>query len=287
MTALLTELRKKARVRTRLQSIHDDLRERLQALRDKSMLEESHRRLDREWVDPRIAYPSYKAFDEFIDLERLKSLDGYLRRRLERRTTDGKFWTGPYTLKVLGDRLPGSKMIELTRNRKGANLDYFDLDQEGLWEPSEHAEEFSEVLAFARTLPFKSTGRILIMYDLGGSPVTPHRDHDKVEISHEFIWFRTNLVKPFYMMNKATGQKTYVEGYSAWFDTVNQFHGADAVPGLSVSLRVDGRFEDALRARMPVPSRNAASAASLWACIGDQPVAEGPPRPVLRTSPGS
>jgi hypothetical protein len=270
MAGLLTEFRKKAKVRTRLQSIHDDVRERLRALRDKPALEQSHRRLEQEWIDPRIAYPSYKSFDDLIDLDRLKRLDGYLRERLERRTADGRFWTGPYTLKVLGDRLPGSKMIELTRNTKGASPDYFDLDQEGLWEPSEHAEEFSEILAFARSLPFKSTGRILVMYDFVGSPVTPHRDHDKIEISHEFIWFRTNLVKPFYMMDKATGRKAYVDGYSAWFDTVNQFHGADAAPGLSLSLRVDGRFTDDLRARMPVPDRNVASTASLWAAIGDR-----------------
>jgi len=274
MAGLFTELRKKARVRTRLQSLGDDVREKLRALRDSSMLEESRRRLEQAWVDPRIVYPSYKSLDNFIDLDRLERLDGYLRERLERRTADGKFWTGPYTLKVLGDRLPGSKMIELTRNTKGGTPDYFDLDQQGLWKPSEHAEEFSEVLAFARSLPFQSTGRILVMYDFGGSPVTPHRDHDKIELSHEFIWLRTNLVKPFYMMDKTTGEKAYVQGHSAWFDTVNQFHGADAVPGLSVSLRVDGRFDDALRARMPIPDRNLASTASLWACIGDRSASE-------------
>jgi len=119
MAGLFTELRKKARVRTRLQSLGDDVREKLRALRDSSMLEESRRRLEQAWVDPRIVYPSYKSLDNFIDLDRLKRLDGYLRERLERRTADGKFWTGPYTLKVLGDRLPGSKMIELTRNTKG------------------------------------------------------------------------------------------------------------------------------------------------------------------------
>ena len=123
---------------------------------------------------------------------------------------------------------------------------------------------------FIRTLPFKATGRMLIMYDFGGRPVTAHRDHDRIEVSNEFIWFRTNLTKPFFVMNKQTGERKYVESYSAWFDTVNQFHGADPAQEFSISLRVDGTFTDELRARIPVPSQNQASTASLWACIGDK-----------------
>ncbi|MFL6468583.1 MAG: hypothetical protein ACJ72Z_11560 [Pyrinomonadaceae bacterium] len=52
-------------------------------------------------VDPRVSYPSYKSMDEFIDIERLRSLDGYIRNKIKRRLTehdDPKFYTGPYTL---------------------------------------------------------------------------------------------------------------------------------------------------------------------------------------------
>ncbi|HSK73105.1 MAG TPA: hypothetical protein VK892_15510, partial [Pyrinomonadaceae bacterium] len=35
-------------------------------------------------VDSRIKYPSYKSFDEFIDLKRLRSLDGYITQRIKR-----------------------------------------------------------------------------------------------------------------------------------------------------------------------------------------------------------
>ena len=34
-------------------------------------------------VEPRITYPCYKSLDEYIDVERLKSLDGYLKRKVE------------------------------------------------------------------------------------------------------------------------------------------------------------------------------------------------------------
>ncbi len=35
--------------------------------------------------DPQITYPSYKSFDEFIDIERLTSLDGYIKQKIKRR----------------------------------------------------------------------------------------------------------------------------------------------------------------------------------------------------------
>jgi hypothetical protein len=66
-------------------------------------------------VDERVKYPSYKSFDEFIDVERLRALDGYImqriKRRLRERRGDYKFYTGPYKLnRAVADR-PGSRMI--------------------------------------------------------------------------------------------------------------------------------------------------------------------------------
>ena len=104
------------------------------------------------------------------------------------------------------------------------------------------------------------------MYDDIDRPVTAHRDHTDVDVCHEFIWFRSNLRKPFYMLNQHTNEKLYVASYSAWFDTVNQFHGTDACPGISFSIRVDGVFTDEFRKRIPVPAGNLAAAPALWAC---------------------
>ena len=45
---------------------------------------------------PSISYPSYKSFDEFIDVEQLKALDDYISSRLRRRLeSDGdlRFYT--------------------------------------------------------------------------------------------------------------------------------------------------------------------------------------------------
>jgi hypothetical protein len=221
-------------------------------------------------VDPRISFPSYKSFDEFIDVERLRSLDGYIRQRIRRRLTENndlKFYTGPYTLKEDGAGRPGSRMIYLAESQLPDS--YFDLDRTEIWRQTEAATEFSLLMDFIRTLPFKATGRMLIMYDDEPREVPAHRDHTETEILHDFIWFRTNLNKPFYMLNYVTGEKKEVEGYSAWFDTVNQFHGSGASEGLVFSVRVDGIFTEEFRRKIPRPAFNAASTPSYWASFDE------------------
>lgn len=221
-------------------------------------------------VDPRVSFPSYKSFDEFIDVERLKSLDGYITQRIKRRlqsqARDYKFYTGPYRLDGSNPDRPGSRMIYLAYSEQPDS--YFDLDRTELWHQTAAANEFALLMDFIATLPFKATGRMLIMYDDAARAVPAHRDHIETEICHEFLWFRTNLKKPFYVLNHKTNEKKYVETYSAWFDSVNQFHGSDACDGISFSIRVDGKFTDEFRTQIPKPEYNAASTPSFWACSG-------------------
>jgi hypothetical protein len=223
-----------------------------------------------EQIEAPITYPSYKSFDEFVNIEWLKSLDGYVTERVRRHAEaqqDYQFYTGPFTLERQSPVRPGTRMIYLSQSKLTDS--YYDLDRTELWEPTPAAEEFSELLDFIAALPFEATGRMLIMYDNAPRPVTPHRDHDVVEVCHEFVWFRTNLTKPFYMLNHRTGERQYVASYSAWFDTVNQYHGSDPCDGLSFSVRVDGRFTDEFRRLIPRPRVNPASAPALWACARD------------------
>jgi hypothetical protein len=217
-------------------------------------------------VDPSITYPSYKSLDQFIDVERLRSLDGYITQRLKRRLrldADLKFYTGPYTVAGAEAGRPGSRMVYLSHSERADN--YFDLDKTELWHPTENANDFSLLMDFIRTLPFKATGRMLIMYDDEPREVPAHRDHVDAGVCHEFIWFRTNLRKPFFMLSEAGGSKQYVKSYSAWFDTVNQYHGSEPYSGLAFSIRVDGKFTDEFRAQIPSPTENAASTPSYWA----------------------
>jgi hypothetical protein len=211
-------------------------------------------------------YPSYKNLDQFIDVEQLKALDGFITERIQQRLAaarDIQFYTGPFVLDADTPTVPGSRMIYLSRSREQDN--YYDLDRTEVWEPSEEAAEFAPLMNFIAGLPFKATGRMLIIYDDSGRAVSAHQDHDSPDLCHEFIWFRTNLSKPFYMLNPNTGEKLYVESHAAWFDTVNQFHGADATGGLSFSIRVDGIFSDEFRSQIPFIEGQRAAAPALWA----------------------
>lgn len=219
-------------------------------------------------VDSRIKYPSYKSFDEFIDVERLRSLDGYLTQKIKRHLqtqNDLQFYTGPYRLKTDAPDRPGTRMIYLSYSELPDS--YFDLDRTELWRPTVHANEFALLMDFIKTLPFQATDRMLIMYDTESRQVPAHRDHIETELCHEFLWFRTNLKKPFYMLNQKTSEKKYVEGHTAWFDSVNQYHGSDGYDGLSFSIRVDGRFTDEFRDGIPKPEFNLASTPSYWASL--------------------
>jgi hypothetical protein len=216
-----------------------------------------------------IAYPSYVDLDPYLDIDRLKSLDSYLRERLQTRVDeerDLRFYTGPFILKDHEPAVPGPRMVYLARSSQPEN--YYDLDRADLWLPSEEAAEFEALMKFIDTLPFKARGRMLIIYDNDGRSVTAHRDHDSSDLCHEFIWFRTNLDKPFFMLNPNTGERLDVASHSAWFDTVNQYHGADATGSLAWSIRVDGVFTDDFRARIPFPQGNRSAAPAHWAAAG-------------------
>ena len=223
-------------------------------------------------VDPRIRYPGYVSFDKFIDVERLRSLDSYIRRRVEKhilQNEDPQFYTGPYTLEEGQTRWPGSRMIYLSES--GLPESYFDLDRPDIWKPTQIAEaEFTLLMEFIATLPFESTGRMIVLYDNEPREIPAHRDHTDTEVLHEFIWMRSNLDKPFYMLDCTTGEKLHVDGYSAWFDTVNQFHGSEPTNRLAYSIRIDGRFRKEFRERIPRPDSNAASTPALWSSLNEQ-----------------
>ena len=218
-------------------------------------------------VDPSISYPCYKSFDDIIDVERLKSLDSYITERIKRHQKAAQldYFQNDHRLDEASPHEPGVREIWLSAHDHGVAHDYLNLDQPELWRPTEAANEFSLLMDFIATLPFKATGRMLIIYDDIGNAVPAHRDHMHQELCHHFIWLRTNRTKPFYLLNHKNGKKLYVDSYSAWFDTVNQFHGTDGAPGLSFSIRIDGRFTDALTELMPVPRINPASQPALWA----------------------
>ncbi len=61
-----------------------------------------------------------------------------------------------------------------------------------------------------------------------------------------------------------TSEKRYVEGCTTWFDEADQYYGSDAGPGLTFSIRVDGRFTEVLKKQIPYSTDNPASTPAIW-----------------------
>ena len=226
-------------------------------------------------VDPRISYPCYRSLDSVIDVDRLRALDRELTATIRRYidTETGAYFRNLYRLSSDTPYEPGVREIWLTKTPADAPWQYLDMvDSTELWRLTDAADDFPELISFIATLPFERTGRMIIIYDDLGKEVPAHRDHLEPEVCNEFIWFRTNLNKPFYMFNPATGSKRYVDSYSCWFDAVNQYHGTDACDKLSVSIRVDGVFTEEFRRSIPRPEFNAASTPALWTALEEQTI---------------
>ncbi len=179
-----------------------------------------NRQVDRYQVDPRIRYPSYMPLDEFVDVERLKSLNELIcaearRSLVQEDPAVESFSTGIMKMRLRDRRMAGSKTIALTLPTGKRNYGYIDVAEE--WLPSPASARFPGLMDFIATLPFQRTARMIIMVDVSGRGVTPHRDHYTQDHCHEFIWFRPNLMKRFFVYSKRTGEKQYVDSYTAWF----------------------------------------------------------------------
>jgi len=213
-----------------------------------------------------VRYPSFVSLDRFVDVERLRSFDGFIAERIRAHIASGQdsFFLNQHRMDDENPYQPGVREIWLSRLIDGTPYNYLDLDRPEVWEPSPASREFAPLMDFLATLPFASTARMIIIYDNDENAVPAHRDHLERDVCNEFIWMRTNFRKRFYMLNPDTGEKLYVDSQTAWFDTVNQFHGAEASEELTFSIRVDGVFSDKLRHHIPFPAEDRSSAPALW-----------------------
>lgn len=185
--------------------------------------------------------------EDRIDVERLQSMDATLQRKLrEFIGPDARPTRSFYAGERLDPTQPthiGTKAIALMNQIEG---DYDRIHDPTCWKPSEFAEEFPELMDFINDLPFKGYGRAFIIFDETGLDEPVHRDHGDPDLCQEFIWFRTNQLKRFYIYDKQRKQKHHVDQLACWFDT-RHYHGTDPAEGLSISIRVDGVFTDELR----------------------------------------
>lgn len=116
---------------------------------------------------------------------------------------------------------------------------------------TKNTEHFPSLMDFIHDLPFSQVGRALIFVNDHDLVTHPHRDTDVFPHRGEFIWFRPNLVKKFFISNEDQTFKSYVTSYSAFFNE-QDMHGTDASPRMCFSLRVDGMFTEQFREQLGI-----------------------------------
>jgi len=110
---------------------------------------------------------------------------------------------------------------------------------------------FPKTIAFVKRLPFEGIGRCNIMGLEAHDHGTVHRDGDPSEQSlpDEFITFCPAIGKRVYLQDGRSGERTEIEGRAYWFND-NDYHGVSSDPFFRYSVRVDGVFTHAFRARL-------------------------------------
>lgn len=111
---------------------------------------------------------------------------------------------------------------------------------------------FPNLMKFITALPFTEIGRVTLFVN----------DHDLITPTHvdsirgkwhknEFMWFRTNLNKKFFVYDPKADVKHYITSHAAFFNE-QTWHGTDAVHSVCFSIRVDGVFTEDLRRQLNI-----------------------------------
>ena len=190
--------------------------------------------------------------DTHLDVDYLRSIDAELEATI--REVDGEkevtnFYPSlpPFRLNKLSLRSNDVRTIYL-REPTGRAVSYLSIDSAQRTRATPWWDRFGFLTRWIERLPFAEIGRVLIIYDFDGNREDTHLDNPLSRKRPEFVWFRTNLKKRFFLYDPKRDEKEFVNSYCAWFDPSAEYHGYDPVPDTLVhSIRVDGRFEDSFR----------------------------------------
>ena len=145
---------------------------------------------------------------------------------------------------------------------------YYYLWEEGSWDDRSAKRKLtSEAVHFPNTVRwvesmvgelFESIGRVIFFHcEHDGIPFE-HRDLDAkngIDIikphCNEFIHFRPNTKKPFYVWDPISSNKYYINARAAFWND-NDWHGGDRILQQSYALRVDGKFSEEFRKRLGI-----------------------------------
>jgi hypothetical protein len=157
-------------------------------------------------------------------------------------------------LKLYGKLCFGTYSGGLTIMLRAPNETYLDKNTSERCHDTTNVERFPSLMEFIRGLPFTEIGRVLIFlndHDL----VTPlHTDHNRSKFQHnEFLWFRPNLEKKFFLYDPETKVKHHVTSHAAFFNE-QDWHGTDPSTKMCFSIRVDGVFTEDFRKQLKLDS---------------------------------
>ena len=194
------------------------------------------------WVD----------LDPYLDVDYLRSIDEELEATIrevdsEKEVTNFYPSLPPFRLNKLSLRSNEVRTLYL-REPTGASTAYFNIHSAKRTRVTPWWDRFAFLTHWVERLPFTEIGRVFIIYDFEGHPEDTHLDNPLSRKRPEFIWFRTNLKKRFFLYDPKREEKEFVGSYCAWFDPSKEYHGYDPEPDTLVhSIRIDGVFEEGFR----------------------------------------
>lgn len=114
---------------------------------------------------------------------------------------------------------------------------------------TDNATYFPNLVNLIKKMPFEGIGRVMIFMTEANNQTVPHYDAGTPEQrskkpNDDFIWFTTaEHTKQIFVMDGTTKEKCYVDPTKKliWFNEMD-YHGTDAVPYFSFSIRIDGKF---------------------------------------------
>jgi hypothetical protein len=131
-------------------------------------------------------------------------------------------------------------------HKKATDLDYLLIDKHESWVDLPIYEKFPKTKNLVSKLPFKNVARVMFCFQEKTGKSGIHVDHVDSNWRQEFIWFRLDISKKFYLLEN--NKPIYIQGSSGWFDTTIP-HGSETEE-YGVSLRVDGEFTPEFRKKL-------------------------------------
>lgn len=122
------------------------------------------------------------------------------------------------------------------------------------YEWQENAKQFPELCNWINKLPFETVKRAVFYVIEGLNPTVIHADKnlpDHKTHGTEILWCRITPNKSFFIYDKEKNYKHQVTSTSCFFNE-RDYHGADPINHLSVSLKMWGTFTEEFREKVGI-----------------------------------